>query len=87
MRLAVRLGNRMGGQGWRRKMDQILQPQTPTFRPWRQTPNSSQLAGKRRNSNQSAGAQVSLDYTETCPKIDEYLKMMTFNKEHSSRFS
>lgn len=46
MRLFARLGNWIRGQGWRQKMDRVLQSQTPTFCTWRQTTCRGLLADK-----------------------------------------
>jgi putative transposase len=71
MRLPARLGERLRGEGGRRQVDRVLQPQAPPFRPWRQTPSRGLLAEKRRNPTRSAGAESSLSYAKTCPNIGE----------------
>lgn len=53
------------------EMDDLLQSQAPTLRPWRQTPSRGLLAEKRRKPNRSAGAKSSLIYAGNCPRIGE----------------
>ena len=61
VRQFARLGNRIRGKGGRWKMGGVLQPQTPTFRPWRQATRRGLLAEKKRNPNRSAGAKSSFN--------------------------
>ena len=56
VRLPARLGDRIRGQGRCRQLDRVLQPETPTFRPWRQTTSRGLLAERKRNQTRSAGA-------------------------------
>jgi putative transposase len=65
VRLPARLGDRIRGQGGHPQMDDVLQPPTPTLRPWRQATCRGLLAEKRRNPTRSAGAESSLIYAET----------------------
>jgi len=44
MRLPACLGNRIGSQSWRQKMDRVLQPQASAFLSWRQTTCCGPLA-------------------------------------------
>lgn len=71
VRLPSRLGDRIRSEGGHPQMDDLLQPQTPTLGPWRQTTRRALLAEKRQNPTRSAGAKSSLIYARSCPTDGE----------------
>jgi hypothetical protein len=62
MRLAARLGNLIRGSHRDRKAGRVLQPQTLSQRPWRQTARLGLRVRQRRDASRSAGAEISLSY-------------------------
>lgn len=65
MCLPVCFGNRIGCPSRDRQVGRVLQPQTPSQCPWRQTALRGLLVRERRHATRSAGAKSSLTYAKT----------------------